>query len=239
MKNFFIKKNKKNYISKKGGFTIVETMIAVALFTIIMIIGIGALLNASNYHKKSQKFRSIMDNLSFVMEDMSRSLRTGSNYHCGIDSITLAVPDCGDNGPLGTTLAFQDATLKWQYYAFTATSDNRYNDIIRSFQSETLADLSLMGTVTLNPAEVKLDSNSGFIVRGAELGSADNIQPYIIIRLSGVIFTNSSGNNDPIPFSLETSVSQRLIDVDQIDIGSGDLGLGAVPLDNNLPPATR
>ena len=65
------------------------------------------------------------------------------------------------------------------------------------------------GTNILNPDEVKFDGNSGFIVIGAPLGSADHIQPYIIIKFSGFIYYK---NELVTPFYLETAVSQRLID---------------------------
>src|SRR3989339_2244393 len=67
----------------KGGYTIIETMIAISLFLVIIMAGMGALLNANLLHQKSQNMRSIIDNLSFIMEDMSRNLRTGYDYHCG------------------------------------------------------------------------------------------------------------------------------------------------------------
>ena len=36
------------------GFTLIEMMIAVALFTIVMVIGIGAVLNANLLHKNAK-----------------------------------------------------------------------------------------------------------------------------------------------------------------------------------------
>src|SRR3972149_4215789 len=66
----------------KGGYTIIETMIAISLFLVIIMAGMGELLNANLLHQKSQNMRSIIDNLSFIMEDMSRNLRTGSKYYC-------------------------------------------------------------------------------------------------------------------------------------------------------------
>src|SRR5687768_16395176 len=79
----------KNY---KGGYTIIETMISVSLFIVITTIGMAALLNANAVHHKSRDMRSIMDNLSFVMEDMSRNLRTGSEYHCFSGSVPSNPP---------------------------------------------------------------------------------------------------------------------------------------------------
>src|SRR3989344_7981950 len=81
---------KKMYFKNQRGYTIIETMIAVSLFLVIITAGMGALLNANLLHQKSQSMRSIMDNLSFILEDMYRNLRTGSGYHCIDDGNVIA-----------------------------------------------------------------------------------------------------------------------------------------------------
>src|SRR3989344_6032721 len=78
IKKFKIKK----FRQINNGYTIVETMVAVSLFVVITTAGMGTLLSANSLYQKSQNMRSIMDNLNFVMEDMSRNLRTGYSYHC-------------------------------------------------------------------------------------------------------------------------------------------------------------
>ncbi|OGI70024.1 hypothetical protein A2824_03620 [Candidatus Nomurabacteria bacterium RIFCSPHIGHO2_01_FULL_42_16] len=67
-------------LTSPRGFTLVETMIAVTLFTILMTIGSGAVLNTSSIYRKTANLRAAVDNLSFVMEDMARNLRLGSEY---------------------------------------------------------------------------------------------------------------------------------------------------------------
>lgn len=197
---------------KESGFTIIEVMISVALFTTIIIVGIGALINAGNLHNKSSKVRSILDNLSFVMEDMSRNLRTGDTYMCSTGGAGSG-PDCSD----GDTIIFNNNTAgiageKW-LYAFTESSiySGSFNIIkATSPNLDTFPVMSVDNVVQLNPDEIRLDPSSGFTVVGAE--TADNLdvfQPYVIIRLSGKIIYK----NNEIPFKLETSVSQRFNDI--------------------------
>ena len=89
LKKYFKQQNNRKKIpGRVWGFTLIETMIAVSIFTIIVTIGMSSVLNASLIHNKSQDMRSIIDSLSFTMEDMSRNLRTGYNYHC-IDDVNL------------------------------------------------------------------------------------------------------------------------------------------------------
>lgn len=71
----------KNSQSQKG-FTLLEAMVAISIFTVVMVLGISALLTVSNTHKKTQNLRSIVDSVSYMMEDISRNMRLGSLYHC-------------------------------------------------------------------------------------------------------------------------------------------------------------
>jgi Tfp pilus assembly protein PilW len=200
---------KKNITKKESGYTIIETMIAVSLFVIIVTIGMGALLNANLLHQKSQSMRSIIDNLSFVMEDMSRNLRTGYNYQC-FDSVhttlspaTLGSPRSCTNGwaiafeyQNGETSTYSD---QWVYYI---SSDGKI------FKSTNGAN----NFVQLTPDEIVIDTAlSGFKVIGAEPPSynGDTQQPFVTIKLVGKI----TFKNVETPFSLQTSVSQRVIDI--------------------------
>ena len=188
-----------NKNNNKNGYTIIETMIAISLFLVVIMIGMGALLNANLVHRKSQDMRSIMDNLSFIMEDMSKNLRTGYNYHCSDNLSDFGTPLSCTSG--GTVIAFEP------------TDDNPANDIwIYYFGGNGKIYKStngLTGSPTqLTPDEVVIDSVSSFFVIGAE-SPPDTQQPFVTIRLIGEI----TYKGIKTPFSLQTSVSQRLIDV--------------------------
>lgn len=191
-----------NKNNNNTGYTIIETMVAISIFIIIVMMGMGALLNANLLHGKSQDMRSIMDNLSFMMEDMSRSLRTGVNYHC-IDG----TPNGSDSGTNthscanGGGIAFKPANGggRWVYYV--GITANGYG-IFKSIDGV---------TVQLTTDEIVIDAvASGFSVLGAEPRSlGDNQQPFVTIKLVGTITLK----NVVTPFSLQTSVSQRIIDI--------------------------
>ncbi|MFA5095389.1 MAG: hypothetical protein WC447_01880 [Candidatus Paceibacterota bacterium] len=208
MRKFFKKVNTKSrgfthtltFKSKKKlvcGFTIIETMIAISLFLIVIMIGVGTLLNASLLHAKSQNMRSIIDNLSFIMEDMSKNLRTGYDYHCIDDGdVTASNPhSCAT----GAGISFK--TTLGDQWVYVILSDG-------SIQKSVSGGAS--GTFTvLTPPEIKIDLVSSFSVVGAEPPLGDTRQPFIIIRLIGTI----TYKNVVTPFSLQTSISQRTVDV--------------------------
>jgi len=195
---------------RNAGYTIIETMIAISLFLIIVTIGMGSLLNANFVHRKSQDMRSIMDNLSFTMEDMSRNLRTGYNYHCDDGSGDISIPlDCNNGGLIAFESSVGDQTTtvdQWVYKIESPLGDGVFNIYKSTAGGE-------VGTfVQLNPPEVKIDGFSSFTVTGAETYPGDTRQPFVTIRLSGTV--TSRNNETPIPFSLQTSISQRLIDIE-------------------------
>ena len=62
----------------------------------------------------------------------------------------------------------------------------------------------------LTPEEVVIDPVSSFSVLGAEPAPGDQQQPFITIKLVGTITLKEGVVT---PFSLQTSVSQRLVDI--------------------------
>ena len=218
MKNWRIKQN--------TGFTILEMMISIGIFTILIVFGVGSLLNANLLHNKSQDMRDIMDNLSFIMEDMSRNIRTGYDYRCFFgtganqwDINEVQAPDledprsCPPGGTyVGHALAFEEARFgtesnvndQWVYSIQYDSVDDSY-DIFKSIDGGD-------NFVQMNLAEIQMLPSSGIVVIGAEApstgGGGDEQQPWVTIRLAGVINYKSATT----PFDLQTTVSQRLID---------------------------
>lgn len=197
MRNLFFKKN--------SGYTIIETMIAISIFSVIATAGTAALLNASVVHQKSQDMRSLIDSLSFIMEEVSRNVRTGYGYRCmaTFSASSIEVPQsCAS----GRVIAFESAPGD-----DTSTADQWVYKIEGSGSTYTISRSVDSGItwVQLNPAEVVLSSASGFSVLGAEAQPGNTQQPLVTIKLVGSI----TYKNVTSPFSIETAVSQRLIDI--------------------------
>jgi hypothetical protein len=63
--------------------------------------------------------------------------------------------------------------------------------------------------IQLTPNEVTIDTISSFSVLGAKSPPSDTQQPLVLIKLIGSITTK----NITTPFSLQTSISQRMLDI--------------------------
>lgn len=208
-------------IENQKGFTLVEVMIAIGLFVVVMVFGIGSVLSTNTAHKKSQSQRAINDNLSFVIEDMSRNIRLGSNYRCPMDLGTIFNDDeysfqVSTIDALGQDCAVGDEGLSLSFDPMNANFDDPadttdqmgyviYNNAIYKTSASTF-DGSVHTFIRITPPEVVIDeSKSGFTVIGTESTST---QPRVIVRLSGTV----NYKNITTPFDIQTTLSQRLLE---------------------------
>ncbi|MFW5853381.1 MAG: type II secretion system protein [Patescibacteria group bacterium] len=91
-----------NYISKKkkAGFTLIEMMVSVGIFTVVATIVSGAFMVVvySNYH--IQQMRSLVDNVHFAIDLMSREANYGTGFEFnkdGCDPGFSFIPQEGGN----------------------------------------------------------------------------------------------------------------------------------------------
>ena len=214
---FFNNKNIKSNVTSNesktlvGGFTLIEVMISIGLFTVIMIIGITAILNVNNTYRKSRTMRSAIDNLSFIMEDMARNIRLGSSYRC-INNITsdidgTVIEDSLDSSGGGNCLGiafepFWDPVLGDPNDQVVYFLDIENQSIFKSL------DGGATDFLPMNSVDIQIDeATSGFTVFGAQ-SNIDGEQPSVLIILNGTVNVGVSSSS----FNLQTTVSQRLLD---------------------------
>ncbi len=65
-----------------AGFTLIEMIVSLAIFSIIITMAIGALLALISNNQRLQGEQSVMTNLTFALDSMTREIRTGYNYVC-------------------------------------------------------------------------------------------------------------------------------------------------------------
>jgi prepilin-type N-terminal cleavage/methylation domain-containing protein len=70
----------------KRGFSLVELLVALALFGFVVTIASGTLIVLSNSNLTAQLSRKAVDNIDFIMDDIVREARLGKNYHCSAQS---------------------------------------------------------------------------------------------------------------------------------------------------------
>jgi len=176
-------------------FTLVELIVSVGLFSIVVVIAMSAYLSLISLDRKARATSDVMTNLSFVMESMTRSIRTGTNYDCGsIGSIA--------NCPSGSNyFSFLDENGQTDTYLLN-TSDNT----IRTCQNS--GTCTAGGATVLTDPRIKV-TNLTFYTQGA--GTGDGIQPRVVFVISGSITPDAASS--PISFTIESAATQRLLDL--------------------------
>ncbi|MEK7460540.1 MAG: type II secretion system protein [Patescibacteria group bacterium] len=174
----------------KNGFTLVEMIVSLGLFTIVLFAISSAFLTMVSADRKSRATRITLDNLNLALEDMSRRIKTGYAYDCG----AVGVPtDCATGN---TTLKFKDQFGIDTTYKLTPDLQG-----IERTQGVSSA-------IRMTAPEIKID-NLKFIVKGtAKTGTGDAIQPYVTILIKG---TTNVGLTSSV-FNMETTVTQRKYD---------------------------
>lgn len=68
--------------SSQSGFTLIEMIVSLAVFSGVITIAVGALLVLVAANNQLQGEQSVMTNLSFALDSMTREMRTGTDYYC-------------------------------------------------------------------------------------------------------------------------------------------------------------
>ena len=195
-----------------SGFTLLEMLVAVTLFTVITTMSIGSLVTVFDANRKTQSLRTVMENLNFTMEGMSREIKFGTEYYCrdsseiqtlaSISSMETArstagagAGDCSDKN----AIAFKSQTGHYLRYTFN------------SVNSSGLIEQSIDGGSFTSITAPEIDiTRLAFFVLGSS--STDNYQPRTTISISGHTGLTGSGTNTDSSFNIQTTVSQRELD---------------------------
>jgi prepilin-type N-terminal cleavage/methylation domain-containing protein len=213
------------------GFTLIEIIVSVSIFTIVMLVTMGALLTLNDSSRKAQALRTVIDNLNFAVEDMSRKIRTGDIYRCfpsdlsagddfTNDGVGLKTPrDCpGGLGGSAISLKTQDVDPPlpaingkpvWVAYIFKRNEETGIGSIfqIRAPESGGVPDLPLGTEAPITSPEVDIDTMEFRVIGAQKSVSGPKTQPMVIVNISGTV--NLQKEKLRTNFSLQTAISRR------------------------------
>ena len=170
----------------------VEMMVAIAVFSIVMVTAMSALINVINADKQAEAIKTAVDNISFALDGISRDMRMGAEYQC-LDS-SGNITACVSSGNAGVTFKSSKAINTYAYYKFS-------NYQIQSCTNTSNSGCSNFSALT--SSEVTLTSVK-FYVLNDDPSTQIVEQPRAIITVSG-----EAGSRVKTDFDLQTSVSQR------------------------------
>ena len=180
----------------KKGFSLVEMLVSVALFSVVMIIAIGIIMTILNANNHVRATSIAMANIDAVMEKIFREASVGSYYHCGtIGNIDDAF-NCPGGDPL-TAFVFEgvggDETSSDNQIIYRLNSDSSFLEMSRDGGAnyERLTD----GNTIIDEFNVNV------------LGNVDDTkQPAVFIDMRGYI---KKGVDSKTTFALQTMISER------------------------------
>ena len=183
----------KDRIKNNKGFTLVEMLVSITLFSFVITIALGSLFTILKANEKTKVMKTVINNLNIALESMSREIRVGYEYSC----------------PGGECQKFSFKTKNGceAYYEF------KNKTIYRKVPKKAKSDSE--GTCSIgDQQEVRIISNRIDIeemkFRTAGLASGDQKQPRVLINIKGVIKKSGQLTKDE-EFDIQTTISQRKV----------------------------
>jgi len=166
------------------GYTLLEMIVSVGLFSIVMLIATAAYLTLINMDRQTRATSDLMTNLSFAVDSMSRSIRTGTDY---------CVAGCFTD-----SFSFIDSEGRQIIYEYEG------GVITRKIDGST--------PLAITDPRITIPATNGlrFYVWGKNSGPADG-QPRVTFTIQGTITPDV--NLDPVEFVIQSGATQRAIDL--------------------------
>ncbi|MFZ1988053.1 MAG: type II secretion system protein [Minisyncoccia bacterium] len=202
--------NFKTASSAKRGYTLIELIVSVALFSVVMLTATAAYLSFIAYNRRANADSSIMTALSFAADSMARDVRTavagtGGILYCD----NAGGSSCNSNINGSTGLYFTGVENNCETaYLYTSGKLSKAGGTDGGTGCFGMADIREFIGPNVTPG-ITL-SRVRFYITGQ--GSAsDNRQPFVNIVIKGT--TSVPDSSEVIPFSMQTSAAARIPDL--------------------------
>jgi prepilin-type N-terminal cleavage/methylation domain-containing protein len=181
------------------GFTLLELIVSIGLFTIVVTIAMSAYLALISLDRKARATNDLVTNLSFVVESMSHDIRTGTGYTCG--GVGHG-PNCWGAGG-STILSYTNEQNNLVTYLLTAAGT-----VGECVGPSPCNDST--ATVLTDP-RIRV-TNLTFYVDGVGTTVPYNtVQPRVMFTLTGTITPDN--RSAPTTFTIESMATERLIEL--------------------------
>lgn len=201
-----------------GGFSLIEVLVSLSIFTVVVTISVGALMMLISANARAQNMQSAMTNISYALDSITREIRTGTDYFCGAyNTFPLTTPgtpnanrDC-ING--ASALSFNEGGRS---LTGSASSRRIAYRLSNGFIERRLGN----GDGDANPNEVEdwfrvtspdvQITELSFYTTGSARGVANTQSPTVTLYLKG---TSGEDDGTQVEFNIQTTVVQQLLDI--------------------------
>jgi prepilin-type N-terminal cleavage/methylation domain-containing protein len=199
MMRFHLKTNK-----RPGGFTLIELMVSIALFSVVIAIVAAAFTKLLSYNRIALSTNDVSNNLNFVVDSMARSIRTGTSYDCNYTYQGNCPYYNYGNG--ASTFTFVDD----QGDTDTFILDTSKNQIGECFNTTTFCTTANANYQPLTDPNIKINALQ-FYVQGVSTTNTDGTQPQVTFVIQGQMTTDPT--HAPVTFDIESGATERQINL--------------------------
>lgn len=190
-----------------------ELLVSMALFIVVITMGVGALLVLINANAKAQNVSESVSNIQFALDSMAREIRTGFAYYCSSGTETTGDITVHQDCNKGTYMSIIEGGK-----SLTQGNNNRriaycYHAASQAIYRKVGAGSGSCGSgawVRLTNENINITAMHFNVVNSASKESGNNFQPNVTIFMNGVVSGIDGTASD---FTLQTTVTKRVLDL--------------------------
>ena len=198
----------------------IEMIVSLGLFAVVSTVVVGSLLVLISSNRQFQIEQSIMTNLSFAIDSMTREIRTGTAFYCEYDFSQSFISDLNNKTTADTNDCYSYNFANFKAISFVETGNSitsNIGDRITYYYDKSAK--KIFRRVANNPARALTSSDveitdMDIFVTGTDIfsnGLSGNVfQPTVTIYIEAQEKGAVSGNSK---YKLQTTVTQRMLDV--------------------------
>ena len=186
------------------GFTLIELIVSIGIFTVVVIVALGAIITIIDANRKARTLTTVMNNLNFTMESMTRAIKTGTGPE--IIGSTFCVMEIDPSKSSGVGNEFLRRAVfykrevvngKGQIHRKIYNTEASPGTRNCSSPGTTLQDYTSITSkgVNINKFDVSVYGNRG-----------NSSQPRVFLLIEGDVEVNDKISSD---FAIQTTISQR------------------------------
>ncbi|MCR4274957.1 MAG: type II secretion system GspH family protein [Candidatus Campbellbacteria bacterium] len=175
-----------------AGFTLVEMIVALFIFSIVMIVAATAVISMLDANRKAQATKTVMNNLNFSLDAMTRAIRVGGGYSCSATPGD-ALADCASGSEIFSFNDTDSAPVVPVTYKLATTVEGR---------GQIMRDREGGGFLPVTSPDVNVTTLKFYLEN-------DGGQPRVLIIMRG---TAGKTPRTEVAFNLQTLITQRFLE---------------------------
>lgn len=198
--------------SAKRGFSLIEVLVSLSIFTIVITISMGVLMVLIGANARAQNVQTVMTNVTFALDSITREIRTGTDYYCGaVASLPTSGESTANCGPGGEAFSFNEGGESLtEGYSSRRIALRLSDGVLERRLGNGDGDGNANETTDWSPLtspDIRI-TELLFYVSGAT--RSDTESPTVTMYIEGIA---DEGEDEESTFNVQTTVVQQVLDI--------------------------